>query len=114
MRDQLVFDRKSGKLGIKKKATEKQQKEMGCNYVVDVIDPINFKVICTGPLVGTDYDWHGLPSTDPRVRYRKMFDIIYEADWYFSGYQEGDGIVVEEYFIENQYDVFEAIRKIFG
>lgn len=112
----VVFDRKSGVLGYRRLATKAEEKEMGCNYVIDLLDPVNFKRIETVASSGPTYNWHELPKTDPRVQYMALFDVIEGgiADWYYSGYSEGDGICVDEAFIENAHEVFERIRKIFG
>ena len=84
--------------------------------MVDLLDPVNFSRTETVPTSGSTYNWHNLPKTDPRVQYIALFDIIEGgiADWYYSGYSEGDGICVDEAFIENAHQVFELIRKIFA
>ncbi len=90
---------------------------MGGNYVIDLLDPVNFSRIETVASSGPTYNWYSLPKTDPRVQYMKLFDIIEGgiADWEYNGHHDGvDGIVVEEAIIENPHEVFELIRKIFG
>lgn len=115
MRSKIVFDRKKGVIGVKRLANKKEEKEFGTNYVVDILDPINFRQIETVAGVSNpDYDWHGLPRKDPRVQFWKLFNIIAGADWCYSGYSDGDGIQVDEATIENQHEVFESIRELFG
>ena len=110
MRKQVIFDRKTGVVGIKRLATKKEEKEFGGNYVVDILDPINFHTTKTVQLVSPDYDWLALPKEDPRVRFIKLFDAIYGADWYYGIPEHCE---VDEAYIENPHDVFEQIRKIF-
>ena len=43
----------------------------------------------------------------------KVFDVIYRATWYFKGHHVGGGeIEIDDYFIENEDEVFKEIRKI--
>lgn len=83
---------------------------------MDVLDPINFNEIETVRGFGEkEHDWYPLPRDDPRVQFWTLFEIIEggDADWYYNGYHENDGICVEEAFIENKHEVFEQVRKIF-
>ena len=116
LRNQIVFDRKKGLIGLKRLAGKNEEKEFGTNYVVDVLDPINFNRIETvRAFGGSEHNWYPLPRDDPRVRFWNLFDIIEggDADWYYNGYHNGDGIFVEEAFIENKHEIFEQVRKLF-
>lgn len=114
MRDTVVFDRKKGLLGVKRKSYTKEEKELGTNYVVDILDPINFERIKTVPGHGlSEHNWYPLSNEDPRTQFWRLFNIIDSANWQYSGYSDGDGIQVDEAYIENKHAVFEQIRKIF-
>lgn len=111
----LVFDRRTGALGVKRHATEKEEKELKCNYVVDRIDSFSLRKldVPTEPGVLSERDWIALPHNDPRQQYWDVLQIIEGADWYYSGYHDGDGIQVEEAYLEDPHKVFEQIRKVF-
>lgn len=113
----VVYDRKSGKLGVRRSTWTQEKDSFDTNEVVDIFDPINWQVIETVPgHGGKEYDWKNLPDDDPRVQLWKLFDIIEggHADWEYSGQPEGDGIFVEEAYVNNRYEVFELIRRAFG
>jgi len=113
-RPRLVFDRKNGLLGVRRLAYKREEKEFNTNYVVDILDPINFKRIKTVKgFHNPEYNWHSLPRNDPRVQFWKLFCIIDSANWYYDGYSDGDGVQINEAYIENQHEIFEQIRKIF-
>ena len=43
----------------------------------------------------------------------KVFDVIYRAKWYIKGHHIGQGeIEIDDYFIENEDEVFKKIEKI--
>ena len=113
-RQWLVFDRKKGLLGVKKNISGAKAKEMSSNYMVTLLDPMNFKQLQDVQLHGNEYDWYDLPKDDPRVIYWKLFQLVYEADWEYNGYQDGDGITVEGAEIINEHEVFQKIRELFG
>jgi len=113
----VVYDRKSGKLGVRRSKWITEKDSYDTNYVVDIFDPVSWRVLETVPgHGGTEYDWHNLPNDDPRVQLWKLFDIIEggDADWEYSGHPENDGIMVEEAYVNNRYEVFELVRKAFG
>jgi len=117
----LMFDRKKGLLGIKKYIGNQKQleKEMGSNFMVTLIDPINFKELENVQLHSNDYDWHELPKDDPRVLYWRLFSIIYDADWRIyahccNEYCDGHETEVDESCIENEHEVFQQVRELFG
>jgi len=114
MTEELVYDRKKGLFGVKRLISGEKQKEMGSNYMVTLLDPVNFKELEDVKLNSNDYDWHKLPKDDPRVQYWKLMDIIHTADWFYSGWTENEDIVVEEAYLNEPHSVFELVRKIFG
>ena len=109
----LVYDRSSGKLGVKKFIGNQRElmDEIGSNHMVTLLDPITFKELDEN--VRLTNDWRDVPEDDPRLAYWKLFDIIYDADWYFNGYETGDEFFVDEFCITNEHQVFNQIRKIF-
>jgi len=110
----VVFDRKNGHVGIKRLATQKEEKTFFCNYVVDVLDPVMFGVTTTVTAIsGNEYDWQSLPINDPRVQYVNLFDVIESADWYHHTTAHDESAIVDEAYIENTHEVFDRIRKIF-
>ena len=115
----VVYDRKSGKLGVRRGKWIQEKESYDTSYVVDIFDPINWQVIETVPdgvVPGVQYDWKSLPDDDPRVQMWKLFDIIEggHADWEYHGHPEDDGIMVEEATVNNRQEVFELVRKVFG
>ena len=85
------------------------------NYVVDILDPVSYKHLQTVRGFGTsDYDWHPLPKTDPRYQFLNLLDIIEGAEWYHGVVSSDEDAHVEEAYIENPYEVFELIRKLFA
>ena len=116
MRNRIVFDRKKGLIGLKRLAGKKEEKELGTNYVVDVLDPIDFNKIETVRGFGDEeHDWYRLPRDDPRVQFWELFSVIEggDADWYYSIAGIGDNAEVDEAYIENKHEVFELVRKLF-
>lgn len=118
MKDQLCYNKKTGQLGLKRylgsiKGKGNWPQEWGSNYAVIPVDPVTFKEI-QEQWQQTSTDWNQLPADDPRVQYVALFKAIYDADWYHGGYSDGDDIVVDEAIIENEHEVFNRIRKIFG
>ncbi len=122
MNDSLVFNRKTGQLGLRKHLGDEGFKdkrwgdgtqEWGCNFAVFLMDPITFE---------WDYqnrersgiEWTTLPKGDPRVQYVELFDTIYGAKWYHSFIGGDDNTEINEYYIENPHEVFLKIKKIFG
>lgn len=117
MRKIVMFDRKKGLLGIRRMAWKNEEKELGVNKVVDIVDPIEFNKGQTMRAFGdAEYDWHSLPCDDPRVQYISLFDVIEggEADWYYGIQSGNDNTCVDEAYIENPHEVFRQIRRIFG
>ena len=112
----VVFDRKKGHIGKKRYVRRDEQQKLQCNYVVDILDPVNYSHLNTVPAVGgTEYDWHELSKQDPRYQLINLFDIIEggHASWYYGIAGCGENAEVDEAYIENPYEVFELIRKLF-
>ena len=112
----VVFDRKNGHIGKKRYATKDEESRLHCNYVVDILDPINYNHIVTVSAVGGSvYDWYPLPKQDPRYKFINLFDIIEcgTAEWYYNIVGGGENAEVEETYITNPYEVFELVRKLF-
>lgn len=114
-REWVVFDRKKGLLGVKRVISGEKEKEMHSNYMVTILDPITFRELEDVQLHGSDYDWYDLPIDDPRVQFWESMKVIHDADWYITGYMDNrESLEVDEHYIENQHEVFEKLRKIFG
>lgn len=122
MNDYLVFNRKTGRIGLKKDLGDAGfkdtkwgdgTKEWGSNYAIFPMDPITFdwKYQDREP-VGKD--WVTLPKGDPRVQFVELFDTIYGAKWYHGFTGGDDNTEVDEYYIENPHEIFLKIRRIFG
>jgi len=112
----VVYDRKSGKLGVRRSKWITEKDKYDTSQVVDIFDPVNWQVLETVPgHGGTEYDWRDLPDDDPRVQLWKLFDIFEggHADWEYSGHHDGEGIEVEEALVNNRYEVFEMVRRVF-
>ena len=112
MRTWVVFDRKTGIIGRKRLATKKEEETFRCNYVVDILDGVTLQRVTTVS-TGSPYDWTNLPDSDERVQFIKLFDAIYDADWYHGVTSQDEKAYVEESYIEHQHQVFEQIRKIY-
>lgn len=121
MRDVVVWNRKTGELGLKRYLDNKGFKdknwgdgteEWGSNYAVFILDPVLFTWESKNR-VQSSTDWRPLPKTDPRVQFMALFQAIDGADWLHTGFAEDEGIVVEEARIENPHEVFRLIKEIF-
>ncbi len=119
MKDILYFNIKTGQLGLKRylgsiKGKGNWPQEWGSNHAIIPVDPVTFKETHnTEHWQQVSSDWKQLSKNDPRVQYVALFKIVYDADWSHTGYSDGDDIVVDEAFIENEHDTFESIRRIF-
>jgi hypothetical protein len=122
MKDTVVFNRKTGQIGLKKclgddgfkdKGWGDHDKEWGSNYAVFPMDPITFDWSYQVREQATT-DWKPLPNDDPRVQFVELFETIYGADWYHSFIGGDDNTEIDEYYIQNEHRVFQQIRKIFG
>lgn len=121
MLDRVVFNRKTGQLGLQKCLGEAgfKDKEWGdgtkpwnSNYAVFILDPINF----TWNYKNREYattDWTPLPKNDPRVQFMALLDAIESADWYYGIASIDENAKVDEAYIENPHEVFRRIKKIF-
>ena len=122
MNDTLVFNRKTGQIGLKKclgdagfkdKGWGDGTKEWGSNYAIFPMDPITFDWSYQNrESVGRD--WLALPKDDPRVQFVSFFNAIYDAKWHYSFVSADDNTEIDEFRIENEHEVFLKIRKIFG
>jgi hypothetical protein len=109
-----VFDRKRGQIGVRRLATKKEEEQVHCNYVVDILDSVTFGWRETVAGVGREvYDWQQLPINDPRVQFVNLFDIIDSAHWYYSIGGSDESASVNEAYIENPHDIFKWIRELF-
>lgn len=106
MKEYLVFNRKTGEVGVQRF----QDTLEGRNYKIVLLDPMNYREVDT---IEDCADWVRLPNNDARVKYWRVMDAIYNARWYYNGYHDGDTIIVDEAYIENEHEVFEEIRKVF-
>lgn len=122
MKDKIMYNRKTGQLGLKRHIGKKGQKdknwgdgteEWGSNYAVFILDPVLFTWDPRNR-ENSNTDWRELPQSDPRVQFMTLFHAIDSADWFFSGFEEDEAIVVEEAYIQNKHAVFKQIRDIFG
>lgn len=120
MKDRVVYNGKTGELGLQRCLGEAGFKDKGwgdglkewdSNYAVFLLDPVDFTWDIRKRVQSTT-DWRELPDSDPRVQFLSLFEVIESADWYY-GIAGDEDAEVEEASIENTHEVFRLIRKIF-
>jgi len=120
---EVVFDRVTGEVGVKRLGKADEEKFFGCNYVIDLLDPIflvPMKTISAGKEWGENSillrDWMPLAKTDDRYRFVNLFAVLEEgiADWEIS-YANIDtsNNDLDEHYINNPHEVFKLIKGLF-
>jgi len=116
----LVFNRKTGVLGIVKFVGNEPESHgapegWNSNFAVILLDPMTLHAI--HPKVWMPMqDWIELPDTDKRVQAKKILDAIYDADWTINAHCcnsncDGYDTEVDESFMTNEAEVLATIFR---
>lgn len=121
----IVFDRKTGAVGVKRLSTKKEKEQFHTNYVVDILDPIYLTLLSTPTeraylrliegLAEPEHDWMGLPHTDARYQFYNLFDILEggTADWEIEVNAGDHAYEINGQSVNNPHLVFKLIKGLF-